>query len=88
MTSRIRTRRTRDRRSDHFLPIEDEVRGPIRQADYVWHLTPFLHPRRDESPEDRRRMIETARKHELEMFRLFPDGPDRPRRSRPSEDER
>lgn len=72
-------------RHGHFLPIEDEVHGAVRQSDYRFRLTTYLLPTPGMDPIARRRAIETARAHELTMADLMPDGPDRPRSIRATE---
>lgn len=78
-------RRIRKARHGHFLPLDDEVHGAIRQSDYRYRLTTYLLPTPGMDPTARRRAIETARAHELRMTELLPDGPDRPRSLRATE---
>jgi len=63
------------RRLGAFLPIEDEVAGEVRRADYVWKLSKFMLPQPGDSLDTRRRRILQARDHEIAMFGLYPDGP-------------
>lgn len=79
MTTRVRIRRSRERRDIFPIAIEQELAdygaGIVHEAMYRFRLTRYLLPQPGATAAVARAQIETARDHETRMWSLFPDGP-------------
>jgi hypothetical protein len=69
--------RTRVNQRQYSRTIAQEAELGVVLEDYVWKLSPFLLPNRDGlSFTERCELIRTAREHEADMWRTYPEGPE------------